>query len=230
MKQTFIIVTCSRYKTFRDKGKAKDIYAGRLFRLVLKYAYKTNLKVYILSHKYGLIEPDTLIEHYDYISSKPFLGPWPKGFGYYVGSKKDFKQAPETISPLIKETLTETLGYGKQVKLLTSIIKNASETKIKTKYDTIIKVGVPVASYNPNKENKTGSAIRETELRNGIRIPHEGTITYAIWQTFDELFLKLNGNYRRKIIRETISLNKYAEGTIKTQYRYWSTFYGYTKK
>ena len=47
-------------------SKAKDLYESALFKLSFKYAKKLMAdKVFILSAKYGLLDPETVIEPYD---------------------------------------------------------------------------------------------------------------------------------------------------------------------
>ncbi|TSC62410.1 MAG: hypothetical protein G01um101448_1056 [Parcubacteria group bacterium Gr01-1014_48] len=45
--------------------KARDIYVSTLFKLGFQYASRTCDKVYILSARYGVLEPDTRIRAYD---------------------------------------------------------------------------------------------------------------------------------------------------------------------
>ncbi len=44
---------------------ARELYTGRLFKLVLQYATENHLDLRILSAKHGLVTPDVLIEPYD---------------------------------------------------------------------------------------------------------------------------------------------------------------------
>ncbi len=68
-----VVLACSKTKIWMEKpelkGKkiiAKDAYTGSVFRYGLKYAQKNNMPFIILSGKYGLLEPEQLIEEYDF--------------------------------------------------------------------------------------------------------------------------------------------------------------------
>lgn len=53
-------------KTKRSKPcAAVDMYISPLFRLRLRYAQKLGIKCYIISAKYGLLEPQTIIAPYN---------------------------------------------------------------------------------------------------------------------------------------------------------------------
>lgn len=62
-----MIVFLSCVKTKRDTPcAAKDMYISPLFRYSYQYAKSLNpRKIYILSAKYGLLEPDDIIEPYE---------------------------------------------------------------------------------------------------------------------------------------------------------------------
>lgn len=101
-------------------GRACDIYAGQVFKLGLKFAEKFGLKVLILSGKYGLIEPETVIENYDQVLTT-YTGEWPTQKGYWLGGKRYFKNAPDNLQPLI----VGHRGYGDMKNWLGKQIKNA---------------------------------------------------------------------------------------------------------
>lgn len=58
------LVGCGKLK-YNRRLPARDMYRGDLFRKALAYATKTAENVYILSAKYGLIEPHEVIDPYD---------------------------------------------------------------------------------------------------------------------------------------------------------------------
>jgi hypothetical protein len=59
------LVACSKRK-LGYKAKAKELYTGTLFKLSLAYARKLKAdKVFILSAKYGLLDPERKIAPYD---------------------------------------------------------------------------------------------------------------------------------------------------------------------
>lgn len=66
--KTIIFVSCGAKKK-KTSVRAKDMYISNLFRKALGYAerlsLKTNAEVYILSAKYGLLEPTHIIEPYN---------------------------------------------------------------------------------------------------------------------------------------------------------------------
>jgi hypothetical protein len=63
-QQTVAIVPCTSQKT-EVGGRARDVWHGPHFELILAHAEIFYDKVYIMSYKYGLIEPDFVIEPYD---------------------------------------------------------------------------------------------------------------------------------------------------------------------
>lgn len=93
-----LLIQCSDLKN-PGKGPARDIYAGPLTLLSIKYAELKGLKPLILSGKYGIITPDTIIESYD-LRIKVYPGPWPKEDGLYVGGKEYFRLVPPHIKRL----------------------------------------------------------------------------------------------------------------------------------
>ncbi len=46
-------------------ARARDLYTGTLFKLARRYAERHCSRFYILSAKYGLLEPDRIIAPYD---------------------------------------------------------------------------------------------------------------------------------------------------------------------
>ncbi len=102
-----LIIQCSMTKSKLAEGPARDIYIGQVFKLGLKFAQKFGLRVLILSGKYGIIEPDTIIQNYDQVLTT-YNGEWPTQQGYWLGGKRYFKNAPPNLEPLI----VGHRGYG----------------------------------------------------------------------------------------------------------------------
>ena len=61
---TVAVIPCTNQKT-KIGGKARDVWAGAHFQLTLAHAERYYDKVLVLSYKYGLIDPDFIIEPYD---------------------------------------------------------------------------------------------------------------------------------------------------------------------
>jgi len=60
-----VFLACSNHKLARS-AQAKDLYSSPLFRLSWQYANKLKSdRIFILSAKYGLIEPDQIIKPYN---------------------------------------------------------------------------------------------------------------------------------------------------------------------
>jgi len=125
----FIIIACSKLKNRIKRGKATDIYNGYLFKLAVEYARLNKYDIYILSSKYGLIKGDTIINNYDEQFFEHHRGPWPKGKGFFIGSRMTyFRYVPDRIKPLIEETDTEdNFGYGKQTVKMQKLLEIAKE-------------------------------------------------------------------------------------------------------
>ena len=61
-----ILISCVKKKQKGNKIPAKDLYISPLFKKAWKYAETLKVdKIYILSAKYGLLSPETLIDDYD---------------------------------------------------------------------------------------------------------------------------------------------------------------------
>jgi hypothetical protein len=67
-KKYLLILPCSKRKKQILRAIAFDMYDGQFFR-VLRKNMPTNLDVFILSARYGLIKSDEYIEYYDQIMS-----------------------------------------------------------------------------------------------------------------------------------------------------------------
>jgi len=60
-----VLISCVSTK-LDTKAKAKDLYISPLFRMNYAYAESLNPSaIYILSAKYGLLDPDTVVEPYN---------------------------------------------------------------------------------------------------------------------------------------------------------------------
>lgn len=58
------LIACSKTKRM-GTHKAKDLYQGELFKKSFEYCSKNYSRVFILSAKYGLLDPDSVISYYD---------------------------------------------------------------------------------------------------------------------------------------------------------------------
>lgn len=65
-----ILLPCSSKKWDGGAGRADEVYCGAYFKKQLALASKLGGKVYILSTKYGIIEPSDIIEPYNLLWSK----------------------------------------------------------------------------------------------------------------------------------------------------------------
>lgn len=62
--KSIILISCCKQKA-KERCKAKNMYISPLFKLSWKYAKQFDSDIYILSAKYGLLNPETIIEPYD---------------------------------------------------------------------------------------------------------------------------------------------------------------------
>lgn len=62
--KTIVLVGCGKGKLVRP-AKAKDLYTGQLFKKARAYAEKHGELWRILSAKYGLLDPEEVVEPYD---------------------------------------------------------------------------------------------------------------------------------------------------------------------
>lgn len=114
-----LLVSCSsRKRRVPGEVPAKDLYLGTLLRLALRLARRYEMRAYILSAKYGVVEPTRLLRYYDQKLREPYDGPWPEGAGYYVGSQLYFGKAPARFRRL----LPLGLPIGKQLAYLKKLI------------------------------------------------------------------------------------------------------------
>lgn len=63
-KETIAIIPCTNQKA-SDPGPAREVWIGAHFQLVLAHAEMFYDKVLVMSYKYGLIDPDFVIEPYN---------------------------------------------------------------------------------------------------------------------------------------------------------------------
>jgi hypothetical protein len=113
-----LIVSCSQSKcSFTKIGQAIDVYTGPLTRLAVAYARKQGWTPYILSGKYGIISPETIIETYD-LKLKAYRGPWPEEAGCWVGGYPYFRFAP----PHIKRLFPSSMSYCQMKSELNRIV------------------------------------------------------------------------------------------------------------
>lgn len=75
--------------------------------LGLQFADKFDLEPFILSGKYGIITPNTIVDNYDHFCPR-YNGHWPEYDGWWLGGKNYFKNAPVRFQPLIPNNR----GYG----------------------------------------------------------------------------------------------------------------------
>jgi hypothetical protein len=71
-KKEIVILACSKSKIWDKKGisindsfPAREAYTGYVFKAGKQYAIENKLPLLIISAKYGLIEPEQDIEHYN---------------------------------------------------------------------------------------------------------------------------------------------------------------------
>ncbi|MHA1280971.1 MAG: DUF6884 domain-containing protein [Promethearchaeota archaeon] len=65
MEKKILVLTSCSYKKKKGKMKAIDLYQGDFFKLVKKFAFLNNFDIQIISAKYGLLTPNSIIENYD---------------------------------------------------------------------------------------------------------------------------------------------------------------------
>lgn len=99
-KRPLLILACSHLKAGKA-CQAKHMYKGRMFKAGYAYARRQRWGVAILSAKYGIIRPDTVIEPYDEKLKSMYDGDWPNRWGYYLGSPLYFGNAPSRFQPLV---------------------------------------------------------------------------------------------------------------------------------
>lgn len=79
MGNTVAIIPCTNQKS-DIAGPAREVWQGTHFQLTLAHAEVFYDKVYVMSYKYGMIEPDFAIEPYDlnikYANAKQKLEWW----------------------------------------------------------------------------------------------------------------------------------------------------------
>ena len=91
-KRVLVITACSRTKLGnirKVKAKAKDMYQGRLFKLVRKLCESRKWDYVIISAKYGLLFPEEEVEGYDKV----------------LKTKKDIEEIKLKVIPKLRETI-----------------------------------------------------------------------------------------------------------------------------
>lgn len=64
MDYDFALIGCSAKKT-GDDVPAKELYSGQLFQFAKRYCESLNLKFFVLSSLYGLVQPEQVVRIYD---------------------------------------------------------------------------------------------------------------------------------------------------------------------
>jgi len=109
MSSCIVIPCCKPKRT--GKCKASDMYQSPLFKRAKKTALRSGLEWFILSAKYGLIKPDTIIEPYEKIMKSN------GGLAFYLTDKKDILTAKER--KVIKTAANSILAnYSRRIYLM----------------------------------------------------------------------------------------------------------------
>lgn len=128
---SYLLLSCSKRKKITNEPiPAIELYKGSLFLGGKIYAERNNLKIYILSAKYGFIGCNELILPYDNKLEKPYNGIWPPDKGFYLGSELYFGNAPEYIKPLIPKGLKPGDSVNAVYCLLAGVDVNNPDTRI----------------------------------------------------------------------------------------------------
>lgn len=107
---------------------ACERYTGALFQAGCRYAKAKNLKVMILSAKYGLLQAGDLISNYNEKLTEPYNGVWPEESGFYLGGPLYFKNAP----PHLQSLLPSTMSLGKMVSEVSKLANGSKLGVVKT--------------------------------------------------------------------------------------------------
>lgn len=86
-----ILIGCGKTKAAHP-APARDLYLGSLFRARRRYAEASGLRWYIISARYGLLDPDQLIEPYDQRL--------PRSYGLFQRNQDVLAWARATLAPL----------------------------------------------------------------------------------------------------------------------------------
>ena len=102
-KHMVIILACSKDKAPDAFCKAGDLYRGSIYTKGKDIATKLGIPFFILSAKYGFLNPGTVIENYNVKFKKAFPGPFPPEpwHGFYLGGALYFQNAPKRFEPLV---------------------------------------------------------------------------------------------------------------------------------
>lgn len=94
-------MACSKRKR-PARCAASEMYQGAAFRKGWELAQRNGWQVYILSAKYGWLDPSEVIEPYEQKRATVYReGLWPPNSGFYLGGRLYFGAAPERFKPLV---------------------------------------------------------------------------------------------------------------------------------
>ncbi len=116
MNETVAIIPCTNQKS-DIAGPAREVWQGAHFQLTLAHAEMFYDKVLVLSYKYGLIDPDLVIEPYDvdirYAAAKQRLEWW-----WEV--REDIKELGETKPKLV----ALYTGHTERQRIVREMVRN----------------------------------------------------------------------------------------------------------
>lgn len=116
MGETVAIIPCTNQKS-DEPGKARDVWIGNHFQLVLAHTEMFYDKILVMSYKYGLIDPDQWIEPYD-IDMRTARAA--ERLRWWFGLKGDIKKLSEE-KPLLVALYT---GNLERTRIITEFIRN----------------------------------------------------------------------------------------------------------
>lgn len=119
---TVAIIPCTNQKSDRP-GPAREVWVGNHFQLILAHAEMFYDTVYIMSYKYGLIEPDALIEPYDIDLRTANAGTRLRWWAKMKGDIADVSSE----SPLLVALYT---GAVERDRIITEFVRNGVEQVI----------------------------------------------------------------------------------------------------
>ncbi len=135
MEKILIVTSCSAKKR-NYKTKAIDLYQGHLFKKIKKFARVNNFDLKILSAKYGLLNPNSIIEPYNFTISnkKDVLNLQKKVISELLVSISNYKivliimgsKYRKVIEPIDKENIYYIInhkGLGGYLNLMSKLLK-----------------------------------------------------------------------------------------------------------
>lgn len=128
---TFVIIlACSGKKHNFQSAAAGCLYDGQIFLKGQAIANTHRVPYWILSAKYGIIQPNDIIDNYDQKLTRAYKGPFPppEYYGFYVGGQSYFKNFPKTFLPLVVPG-----PIGKMLQRLKHLVDNPDECLEKLK-------------------------------------------------------------------------------------------------